>query len=378
MTNWFKDPKIHHWLPEAPSSELRASVQQLARLSDVERIALMPDAHLAEHVCVGAVIATREELYPDAVGGDIGCGMAAVSLGIPVTSLDERRALQILQRLRTAVPTNRHVERQELPENLDPGVLRAQAVRGIASRDSRVEFATLGRGNHFVELQSDEDDILWVMLHSGSRAVGPSIRDYYRSVGERRKGGLSALIAESELGQAYLRDMQWAIEYAQHSRLMMLTRVLDAVATVLKMPVERSAEPITCTHNFVRRERHAGSLFWVHRKGAISAVSGEWGVIPGSMGSESFHVQGRGHEKALCSSSHGAGRKLSRAEAHRMISLRTLHQEMQGVWFDFNNADALCDEAPSAYKPIHKVMRAQRELTRIMRRLRPLLSYKGA
>jgi tRNA-splicing ligase RtcB len=187
---------------------------------------------------------------------------------------------------------------------------------------------------------------------------------------------LFALDADSATGQAYLSDVQWAIEYAMQNRLAMI----EAVAVLLQSLFGIASVPeslIHSNHNHVRRESHFGRELWVHRKGALSAADGEAGVIPGSMGSASFHVVGRGCGDALCSSSHGAGRALSRTEATRAIGARQLEREPRGVWFDHRQAQRLRDEAPSAYKDIHAVMRAQRELTCITRELRPLLSYKG-
>jgi tRNA-splicing ligase RtcB len=170
--------------------------------------------------------------------------------------------------------------------------------------------------------------------------------------------------------------MEWALRYARANR----DAILTAVEDVLRQLFQIDATPglrIDCHHNFVRREQHFGEALWVHRKGAVPASAGESGIIPGSMGSVSFHVEGRGCADSLCSSSHGAGRAMSREAARRSIGVRELERQMRGVWFDRRRATLLCDEAPGAYKDVRAVMRAQRELTKVVRVLRPVLSYKG-
>lgn len=171
--------------------------------------------------------------------------------------------------------------------------------------------------------------------------------------------------------------MNWAVSYASENRLAMIHAVAELMSDLFDVEIER-ASLIHSNHNHVRREEHFGRKLWVHRKGALSASLGELGVIPGSMGTSSYHVAGRGQPKSLCSSSHGAGRRLSRGDAFRKITSQQFESELRGVWFDHRRAARLRDEAPSAYKNIHAVMQAQRELTRIDRQLRPLLNYKGA
>jgi tRNA-splicing ligase RtcB len=254
------------------------------------------------------------------------------------------------------------------------------ALESIRRRDARVQLGTLGRGNHFLEFQCDEEDRLWLMLHTGSRGIGQAIRDFHlqRAAAEGSvSNGLAYVDARTEAGAAYLADMDWALDYASANR----DAILKAVTNLIRelFGVEAMAQSrIDCHHNFVRRELHEGEQFWVHRKGAVPAACGEKGIIPGSMGSASFHVEGRGCAASLCSSSHGAGRAMSRDAARRSVTVRELNRQMAGVWFDHRLARRLCDEAPGAYKDIHAVMRSQRELTRIVRVLRPVLSYKGA
>jgi tRNA-splicing ligase RtcB len=358
-------PKLRAWPCDPLSEEVIRATERFLRFDDVERIALMPDVHPADSVCVGTVLASRSHVHPEAVGGDIGCGMAALCLGASDRRLDREMAQEILTSLRRVIPTHKHPSRQALP---DLGSLSSDRLAKTLERDGAVQLGTLGRGNHFLELQEDDADSLWLMVHSGSRALGPAIHAQHR-----RGRGLDVDAAE---GRAYLSDVQVALAYADHNRREILQRSLEVFGEVLGVEPDWSTL-VLVNHNFVRLEPHFEHEWWVHRKGASSARKGEPGVIPGSMGSESFHVTGRGCAEALCSSSHGAGRALARGHAFRKIDRRRLVREMEGVWFDEELADRLRDEAPSAYKPIAEVMRAQKELVRIERRLRPLLSYKG-
>lgn len=243
-----------------------------------------------------------------------------------------------------------------------------------SGRDGRVQFGTLGRGNHFLELQQAHDS-LWLTVHSGSRGLGQTLRAHYLACAELN-GVVPGLLADGEFGQQYLADMTYALEYAEGSRRDMLERTSMVLGDLIGTRPDWSTL-IDCKHNFVRREEHFGEYFWVHRKGAVLADEGRLGIIPGSMGDATFHVAGRGCTAALSSSSHGAGRAMSRSVARRRISVAQLNRELEGIWYDHRLRSALRDEAPSAYKQIGKVMRAQKELTRIVRKLRPVLSYKG-
>jgi tRNA-splicing ligase RtcB (3'-phosphate/5'-hydroxy nucleic acid ligase) len=332
-------------------------------------------------VCVGLAVATRRLIYPAAVGGDIGCGMAAIACDAAADVLDDARlANRLLAALNLHVPAMRHARATmpELPLALAEQPLSDPRLTKLLPRDGRVQFATLGRGNHFLELQADQEGRLWIMLHSGSRAMGQAITAHHVAIAEQqsRRRKLPWLEAESPQGQAYLADAAWAVGYADASRLAMLQSIEQLAQELLGCGLLWESL-IHANHNHVRRESHLGEPLWVHRKGALPAGDNVTGVIPGSMGTASYHVTGRGSDESLWSSSHGAGRAMSRGEAAQAISPKQLAREMGGVWFDTTQAARLCDEAPSAYKDVRAVMRAQRELTRIDRVLRPLLSYKG-
>lgn len=372
-------PRVQQWLSEPLSHEILAAIDRLRRSEDVQHIAIMPDVHLASEVCNGCVVATRELIYPEAVGGDIGCGMAAVAFDCGADVLaDEKAAARALAGLYEVVPLNRHSRRTigDLSDELRRTELGSDQLNTLKGRDGRIQLGTLGGGNHFVEFQSDEREQLWLMLHTGSRAMGQAIKACHSQVAQPSAGGLCALDSSDPAGQAYLSDAGWAVEYARQSRQAIIDAVQALMQRLFGVRVI-AGSTVNVDHNHVRREMHNGQELWIHRKGAMSAGLGEPGLIPGSMGTQSFHVLGRGCEAALGSSSHGAGRAMSREQARRLIRLRDAERAMRGVWFDQRRAVRLIEESPAAYKDIRTVMRAQKDLTRIVRSVTPILCYKG-
>ena len=372
-------PPMRMWLTAPLGHEVAEALGRLQRAPNVQRIAVMPDVHLANDICVGVVLATSRLIYPQAVGGDIGCGMIAIATNSTSEQLrDPKTAGKILAGFAKTIPSRRR-NRQTVvaqPYDLDSVELSNSKLESIRRSEGALEFATLGSGNHFLELQADEEDQLWLMIHSGSRAIGQAIRDHHLSRAQVVEGRFRALEAESERGAAYLHDLDWARRYAAASRRAMAEEtekvIQDAIGGQLLWETY-----IATDHNHVALEQHGASKFWVHRKGAMALQAGELGVLPGSMGTLSFHVEGRGCEDALNSSAHGAGRAMSRSEAARKISKAELQRQMKGVWFDWRLADAIRDEAPSAYKDIRAVLRDQHDLVKIRLTLKPLLNYKG-
>jgi len=357
---------IHRWTHAPIGADVEVALARLAALDDVAHIAVMPDVHLAHDVCIGTVVATRRWLLPQAIGGDVGCGVATMRVAGEAAAV-RAHGDHILSALASAVPIHRHRRRGSPP---DADGLPAPLAR-LARREGSVQLGTIGRGNHFLELQADDQGRLWIMVHTGSRAMGPAIQAHHRALA-RNEGRFEVLDADTDAGRAYLRDLAWAERWATESR----QRALAATAHVLHDVLGFLPEPDTlvdCHHNHVQRI----DGLWVHRKGAISARRGEQGLIPGSMGDPTFHVEGRGLADALWSSSHGAGRQMSRTEARQRISAADLRRRMQGVCFDDARAARLTEEAPGAYKDIGAVMRAQRDLTRVVRRVTPVLCHKG-
>jgi len=262
------------------------------------------------------------------------------------------------------------------PQELEPSQLSHPSLAAAARDEGRLQLGTLGGGNHFIELQADEEDRLWLMIHSGSRSMGQTICSHHMAKTDPAGSGLRVLDFDRSQGRAYAADMHFARRYADANRRAM-AKSLEAVAhEILACSLDWSTL-ITVDHNHAQRELHFGQELWVHRKGAMPAAIGAAGVLPGSMGTESFHVEGLGCQDALQSSAHGAGRKLSREQARKSVSHHALQRQMEGVWYDYRLSEQLRDEAPAAYKDIKAVLRAQTDLVKVTRALQPVLNYKG-
>ena len=374
---------VHGWLAGPLSADVTRSLETLARAPAVRHLAVMPDVHRAGEVCVGVALATEGLLYPAAVGGDIGCGMAAVRFDVPAEAIQHEPRLggAILARLARAVPSLKAAP-GDVPERLDgpiaPEALSDERLARAATREGRWQLGSLGRGNHFLELQADADGALWLMLHSGSRGMGQAITAWHLARAlPPTDGAPVALDVATAAGRAYLADVTWARAWAKANRARMIDATAAILADTLGATLDRTSL-VDCDHNHLALERHGGAEFVVHRKGSLPAADGQAGLVPGSMGTASFHTIGRGHPDSLESSSHGAGRVLPRGEAAAKIDARRLVREMHGVIFDAKRAGRLVDEAPSAYRDIRAVMRAQRDLTKIVRELRPILVHKGS
>jgi tRNA-splicing ligase RtcB len=371
---------LNTWLADPLEPAVSAAIERLRRADDVLHIAVMPDVHLAADVCVGTVMATDRLLYPGAVGGDIGCGMLAVAFHSAADLLaDAASAGRLLAALPGAVPAARHHRSRIVafpPELAEP--LSHPSLDAVKQSAGALQLGTLGGGNHFVEFQADDDDRLWLMIHSGSRAMGQAIRAHHLARAFPAGGGLRALDAGTDAGRAYAADVAWARRYADANRRAMAEAIAGVLGKLFGVAMDESTL-IACDHNHVAREEHSGRPLWVHRKGAMPAADGLPGVLPGSMGTASFHVEGRGCVDSLLSSAHGAGRAMSREQARKKFTGRDLCRRMQraGVWFDYRMADTLRDESPEAYKDVHAVLRAQHELVCVKRVLRPVLTYKG-
>ena len=370
---------VRTWLAAPMDHDVSDAIERLRHAPDVQQIAVMPDVHLASDVCIGVAVATTNLIYPQAVGGDIGCGMLAVGLDIDASCLrNPKMAATILSELGRAVPARRRNRRMTipLPDDLANDVLTHPSLESCRRNEGVLEFATLGSGIHFIEIQSDEKDRVWLMVHSGSRALGQAIRDHHLARAQTGGNRFRMLDARAPEGIEYLHDASYARRFADASRKAMATEIGGVLTKTLQAQV-RWDTLVTIDHNHVSFERHGARDLWVHRKGAMPAKLGENGVLPGSMGTLSFHVEGRGCEEALCSSAHGAGRALSRTAARAKVTERDLRRQMEGIWYDYRLSDKLRDEAPSAYKDIRAVLRAQKELVKVTRTLRPILNYKG-
>jgi len=325
-------------------------------------------------------VATNRLIYPAAVGGDIGCGFATVAFEGSASALRRRAAAEaVLAALPTSVPIMRHRRHTGLPQldgALDVKSLTDPDLVAKALSVGREQLGTLGRGNHFLEFQEDDEGRLWVMVHSGSRAMGQHISTAHLRRAEMVGGGLSWLDADTDAGQAYLHDVLWARRYAAESRRLMLAAAVAIIEHTLGLEPDHDTL-LNTDHNHVQSEKCCGRTLWVHRKGANVASAGQPNIVPGSMATHTYHVIGRGESEALMSSSHGAGRRLSRGAARAKVRRKDLARQLENVWVDPKIASKLADESPTAYKDLDAVMRAQRALVRIVRRVKPILCYKG-
>ncbi|MCX2968917.1 MULTISPECIES: RtcB family protein [Streptomyces] len=359
----------------------------------VEGLAVMPDVHYGKGATVGSVIAMRGAVCPAAVGVDIGCGMSAVR-----TSLTANDLPGDLSRLRSRIEAAIPVGRAAHDTPVDPARLHglatadwgafwagfdgvAEAVRFRRERAAR-QMGTLGGGNHFWELCVDESGAVWVMLHSGSRNIGKELAEYH--IGEARRlphnrdlvdRDLAVFVADTPQMAAYRNDLFWAQEYARRNREVMMALSLDVLRREFGKARPVFDPVISCHHNYVAEERYEGRDLLVTRKGAIRAGRGEYGIIPGSMGTGSYIVKGLGNAASFNSASHGAGRRMSRNQARRRFTARDLAEQTRGV--ECRKDAGVVDEIPSAYKPIEQVIERQRDLVEIVARLRQVVCVKG-
>jgi tRNA-splicing ligase RtcB len=368
-----------------------AAVEQAAKTSRLPflagHVALMPDAHVGMGSTVGSVIPTAGAIIPAAVGVDIGCGMIAAELPLTSDTLGDDLA-RLHSRIAEVVPAgvnqghgadqqrNAHWPGRE-PSDL---IRRSQKLWSKAT----TQFGSLGSGNHFVEVCLDERDVVWVVLHSGSRGVGNLVAKHHiegaqklmaRYFVDLEDRDLAYLVEGTPEFGAYIADMLWAQDYALGNREAMMDAVLMQVAAWVGHEFE-TTQRINCHHNYTEREHHHGRNVWVTRKGAIRARSGDLGIIPGSMGTRSYIVSGLGSAASYCSCSHGAGRRLSRGQARRQLDEAGLVDAMAGKAWN-GDAKALLDEDPRSYKDIDQVMEDQADLVDVEHTLSQVLNYKG-
>jgi tRNA-splicing ligase RtcB len=367
----------------------RAQAEQTARMPFIHpHVALMPDAHLGLGATVGSVIPTVGAIIPAAVGVDIGCGMIAVRTQYATTDLPADRK-PVRPAIERAVPlnagaANRTISREHTERRLEQ--LRALATEAgfdPASYAARweLQLGTLGSGNHFIEVTADETGGVWLFLHSGSRGVGNRIAQKHIAVARELCAGedlpdrdLAYLTEGTEEFDAYIREMRWAQTYALLNREEMMDRVVRQFAEWVDGDVDR-VEEINCHHNYTEREHHYGRDVWLSRKGAINAEEGRPGLIPGSMGTASYVVVGRGDPVSLSSAPHGAGREYSRTRARKTFTADDLRAAMAGI--EYRDTDAFIDEIPAAYKDIDRVMADAADLVEVRHVLRQLVNVKG-
>ncbi len=389
---------IKAWVKGVPIED--AAVEQLKNVAGLpfihSHVAAMPDVHFGRGATVGSVIPTKGAIIPAAVGVDIGCGMMAARTSLTANDLPDGLA-KVRDAIERAVPVGngKGGEHRDTPASVASAYRNSgleERFRVIvdkhpkaSSKKLSTQLATLGGGNHFIELCLDEEDRVWVMLHSGSRGAGNIIGQYF--IGRAREElayrvldfrvpdkDLAFFLEGEELFDDYLGAVGWAQDYARENREVMMERVLRVLREKLpRFKLEKAA--VNCHHNCVEQEDHFGARVWVTRKGAVRAGVGELGIIPGSMGAKSFIVRGKGAAESFCSCSHGAGRRMSRKAAKETFTLKDHRAATEGV--ECRKDAGVLDETPAAYKDIDAVMAAQSDLVEVVHTLKQVVCVKG-
>lgn len=377
---------IKLWLNQIEEGALKQA-HNLANFPHTFRhVALMPDCHQGYGMPIGGVLATLEVVIPNAVGVDIGCGMCAVPLSI--NRIERTSLQQVVTAIQKHIPRGfqHHKSRQDI-ELMPPTEGLPQC--GIVAEEfehARTQIGTLGGGNHFIEIQQATNGVIWLMIHSGSRNLGLQVASNYNQLAREYtkqmqqtdllKNDLAYLHLASQEAQDYIKEMTYCMQFAFANRLLMLNRIKSLISDSIKNT--EFGVTINIAHNYARLEKHFNQMVMVHRKGATSAKRGEVGIIPGSQGSKSYLVKGKGNPDSFNSCSHGAGRAMGRQQARRSLNLKLQQQilNQQGIIHSIQQQKDL-DEAPSAYKNIQEVMHNQDDLVDIFEILQPLAVIKG-
>jgi len=353
-------------------------------------IAIMPDAHFGYGMPIGGILATEDVIIPNGVGVDIGCGMCAVKTSLQ--HLDKGQLKKIVAQMRESIPLGFKHHTKPLPDRLMPEPEFPAGTSDLPIiereyRNGRSQLGTLGGGNHFIELQRGTDGRIWFMIHSGSRNLGYQVAQHYNKLAAKfnktstsplpASWQLAYLLLDSRDGTRYFNEMSYCVSFAKTNRLIMCERVKDALSEYSGTEI-RFQQPIQIAHNYASHEIHFGKHVMIHRKGATRANPGEIGIIPGSQGSSSYIVSGKGNPESFCSCSHGAGRKLGRKQAQKQLNLEAERQflEKQGILHSIRGKRDL-EEAAGAYKDIDRVIALQDDLVDIVDILKPLAVIKG-
>ena len=380
---------IKLWLRDIDDDTL-TQAKNLANLPFIHsHVAIMPDAHVGYGMPIGGVAATTGAVIPNAVGVDIGCGICAVPTSL--TAIDRGTLKNILGAIRKTVPLGLNHHRSRRPAHFMPEPEKGIGIGElpIVSKEfdnALTQIGTLGGGNHFIEIQQADDGHVWIMIHSGSRNIGFRVANHYNGLAidfARRHGKdgggdkqLASLPVDTEVGERYIHEMRYCVQFARANRRLMLETVEDILQQYWS-PL-RFGEVIDVAHNYAALENHFHKQVLVHRKGATRAGPGETGIIPGSQGSASYIVRGKGNAESFSSCSHGAGRRLGRKQAQRQLDLQAEigMLEAQQILHAIRGRRDL-EEAAGAYKDIEEVLRYQQDLVEVVTRLRPLAVVKG-
>ncbi|AIM50415.1 RtcB-like RNA ligase [Mycobacterium phage Omnicron] len=400
MTATRINPQLVNFASEIDDDTLKQAEQTASMPFVYPHVALMPDAHFGKGSSVGTVIPTQGAVIPAAVGVDIGCGMIAARTTYTAQDLDDRMAAtgHGLDTLRASIESAIPMSAGGYNKRLDRYPFTAARIVELDHRAFelnidlthspkwREQLGTLGGGNHFIELCLDQLDRVWLFLHSGSRGVGNKIAQKHIKAAQNACEGielpskdLAYLTEGTPQFYEYLRELHWAQRFAYSNRAEMMDRFARAFANWIGTPVDDVsafiAETINTHHNYTEQEEHGGRFVWLTRKGAIDAHEGVRGLIPGSMGTCSYVVTGKGNPEGLCSAPHGAGRRYSRTKARKLFTADDLADRMRGI--EYRHGDAWIDEIPDAYKPIDVVMHDAAELVTVDAELRQILNVKG-
>ena len=378
---------IKLWLNDIEDGALRQA-KNMANLPFAFRhVAIMPDSHEGYGMPIGGVLATKGVIVPNAVGVDIGCGMCAVKTNLE--AIEEKELKKIMGGVRSLVPLGFKHQNEKQDVMLMPSMKKIPEL-GIVNQQfdaARKQIGTLGGGNHFIEIQRGNDGNIWIMIHSGSRNIGLKVAEHYNKVAKRLnaqwhssvdpKHDLAFLPMETHEAKDYFHEMQYCTDFALANRKLMMDNIKSVFLDVIGNRFEEM-DFVNIAHNYAAWENHFDTNVIVHRKGATSAREGEIGIIPGSQGTKSYIVRGKGNADSFSSCSHGAGRVLGRKQAQRTLDLETEKAKLdeQGIIHSIRNKSDL-DEAPSAYKNIDTVMQNQRDLVDIVVELSPLAVIKG-
>lgn len=385
--------KLYNWASIIEPNTLEQAIMTSSMPFVQPHLALMPDAHLGKGATVGSVIPTKGAIMPAAVGVDIGCGMIAVKTQFTKSDLDGKDKAVLRHSIERSIPLSAGHFNNKLT---DTAADRAEELSDIASDTKRWDFyqsltrtkwqfqlGTLGSGNHFIEVTLDEDDNVWLFLHSGSRGIGNTIAMHHIKVSQDLMKqyfitlpdpDLAYLVENTPEFDQYITDLNWAQHFALLNREEMMDRLIHDFEHWMGDTVEEQ-ERINCHHNFTQREHHMGQNVWLSRKGAIQADAGRPGLIPGSMGTASYVVEGKGYAPSFNSSPHGAGRVFGRNDAKKRFTLEDMDKQMVGI--EYNRSAAFLDEIPSAYKDIDIVMEDAHDLVEIKHTLHQIINVKG-
>ena len=377
----------------------KGAVKQLLNVSLIpfihNHVAVMPDAHVGMGCTIGTVIPTHKAIIPAAVGVDIGCGMMAAKTNITAKDLPDNlsKIRNSIEKIIPLGPGRCHRKEYSLNKTKNQFVSHSEVNQffkndpdkmfGITTGKWREQIGSLGGGNHFIEICMDEDDFVWVMLHSGSRGIGNKIGMVF--IGKAKEDmrihqvnlpdkNLAYFSEGTEHFNDYVEAVAWAQEYAFINRRVMMTLIFGQLEYYFpQVRVEEQA--INCHHNYVEKEHHYGESIWVTRKGAIRAKEDDMGIIPGSMGTKSYIIKGKGNKESFHSCSHGAGRRMSRKQAFNKFTMDDLEKQTPGV--EMQRREAIIDEIPGAYKDIDQVMKDQEDLVTVIHTLKQIVNVKG-